>query len=170
MKIHPLSVIVPLVVALVAVALLGLDRSGAASDCRDADQSRTSDLLHQAQKSYASTLSDKPDSDCAVTGMKKTLIRLCHRGDDLRADGADEEARKVYAAVLEADPGGEGHRCAHLGLKELAPSTAGSADESPSQCCQICPRDADEGHETDSDPSPSKDREKSCRLDREAAR
>lgn len=144
MRLHPLSVIVPLLVAVVALGLVAFDRS-AAGFCKEADQSLKGDLLHQAQKSYAALLADEPDSGCANAGMRTTLVRLCHRGDDLRASDASDEARKVYVAVLEADPAGEGHRCARMGLRELASAAADATEKEPEQCCQACPTGAAAG-------------------------
>jgi hypothetical protein len=89
--------------------------------CDGAKKELTSHLVAKAQTDYAAVLTDTPDSDCAATGMSKVVKARCGRANRMRMQGAPDEARKVYVAILGLDlPNWQGDvGCALVGLSML---------------------------------------------------
>jgi collagen triple helix repeat protein len=132
-----LALLLAVAVGLLVTVFLG---STAPASCKQADTSRTAQLIAQANKAYVAILKDEPDSDCATRGMQLVVRELCRRADILRTNDQDEQARKVYSSVLTADlpdwdkahPPDWNVGCALRGLKAIVTPTP-----APSPCgCQ----------------------------------
>jgi hypothetical protein len=91
------------VLALLLAAAVVLATSAPAS-CGDADASRERDVLGDAEKAYGAILSDEPGSTCARAGMVLALGRRCELAGKLHLADRDEEAEKMLAAALAAEP------------------------------------------------------------------
>jgi hypothetical protein len=89
-----------LVVAVLALALAGLGASAPVS-CQHADSARTVGLFVQSADEYAGILKKQPSSRCAQLGM----AALCGEAKGLRDGHRTREARDLYTAMLNHEPG-----------------------------------------------------------------
>jgi hypothetical protein len=128
MRLEPLHVLVPLIVAAAVAVLLALDTSADAS-CEGANQRLANDQVRQAEKAFTAILDDEPDSRCAKNGIasvrKLLQDRQCRTADAARKAQLRSRALKDYQALLANDPT---DRCAAKGVaavvKELCARAA----------------------------------------------
>jgi hypothetical protein len=100
----PRRLLVPLLVAVVALGLVALDRAAPnAKPCATADKAATAGLYQQAQKAYTAVLAEHPDSTCAQNGLLASVRRRCSAVQALVSQGATDDARKAYISMLAAD-------------------------------------------------------------------
>jgi hypothetical protein len=111
----PRRLVVPLLVAALALALIALDRTAPnAKPCASADKAETAGLHQQAQKAYTAVLVEHPGARCAQSGLLTTIRARCAAIGDLVGQGATEDARKAYISLLAADLPAAGTRTARV--------------------------------------------------------
>jgi hypothetical protein len=120
-RLTPWKILVPTVLASVAVALVVLNQvaPAAPASCGAADDDRREGLLVPAEKGYRAILDDEPTSECAKEGLRKLFMRRCRWAGRLRSDDATR-AEELYGELLDTRPAFENVRtCALSGLAEI---------------------------------------------------
>jgi hypothetical protein len=121
MRVRPSSLLIPLVVAALAVGVAVVHNAASEPEasCDAADASRDKGLLRQAQKGYAEILADEPSSECATAGATEVSRRLCARAAQVSIGGAPEQATKIYLGVLAEQWPAAIPSCALDGLSDI---------------------------------------------------
>jgi hypothetical protein len=109
---------VALVTVAIALAAAATLHATAPRSCDQADASRHSHLLVQAEKKYSDILSEEPSSKCARRGMNVVLAVLCSRAKRLADDTRTDEAAKAYTSLLAKEPPAQ-YTCAIKGLNGI---------------------------------------------------
>jgi hypothetical protein len=100
----PRRLIVPLLIAVLAVAGFAFDRVAPnAKPCATADKAEAAGLHQQAQKAYTTLLSEHPGQKCAQSGLLTAIRARCRAVGELVGQGATEDARKAYISLLASD-------------------------------------------------------------------
>ncbi len=99
---------------------------------------RASDLvadnrLAEARTEFVRVLKGEPSADCAVKGLRSTVIAQCAAALRLKEAGRDKEALKAYLTLATTEPMPRGVFCAYTGLRPVPPS------------CEAADRQAREG-------------------------
>jgi hypothetical protein len=109
-RLDPLHVLVPLVVAVAAAVFLALDTS-ASGPCDAAQERLDNGQVAEAGKGFTAVLADDPGSPCAKKGMQSVQKTMhdtqCDDADKARKAHMLSEALKGYQALLAKDPGDE---------------------------------------------------------------